>query len=83
MRLQSMMMGLLAMAVIFGFCGWSPAADQSGQPPLGGSGVAPSVFFPEKTFEFEPVIEGAKVLHDFSVMNKGTLPLLITNVRTG
>jgi hypothetical protein len=29
------------------------------------------------------VVDGAKVVHDFVVMNKGTTPLLIENVRTG
>jgi hypothetical protein len=52
----------------------------------GAGGAAPagaSVFFPEKTFEFQPVIEGAKVIHDFVVMNKGSAPLVISDVRTG
>jgi hypothetical protein len=41
------------------------------------------LFFPEKAFEFAPVIDGVNVVHDFVVFNKGTLPLLIDNVRTG
>jgi hypothetical protein len=48
-----------------------------------GSAGSPTVFFPEKVFEFQPVVDGAKVVHDFVVMNKGTTPLLIENVRTG
>jgi hypothetical protein len=48
-----------------------------------GSAGSPAVFFPEKVFEFQPVVDGAKVVHDFVVMNKGTTPLLIENVRTG
>jgi hypothetical protein len=44
---------------------------------------APAVFFPVKTYEFPPVIDGAHVTHDFTVANKGTTPLLINNVRTG
>jgi len=47
-----------------------------------GSG-SPAVFFPEKTFEFQPVLDGVKVVHDFTIMNKGSDPLIIENVRTG
>jgi hypothetical protein len=57
-----------------------------GQPAPAGAGrseAGASIFFPEKAFEFQPVIEGAKVVHDFVVMNKGSAPLLINNVRTG
>jgi hypothetical protein len=50
-----------------------------GSPPAG----APAVFFPAKTYEFAPVIDGATVTHDFVVANTGTTPLLIDNVRTG
>jgi len=70
--------GLLAAAVM----GWgvsSPAAAQT----LAGAGDAPALFFPEKAFEFAPVIDGVNVVHDFVVFNKGTLPLRIDNVRTG
>jgi hypothetical protein len=34
-------------------------------------------------FEFGSVIEGANLVHDFVVFNKGTAPLLINNVKTG
>jgi hypothetical protein len=52
--------------------------------PVGVSGQdSPAVFFPQKAFEFQPVIDGVKVVHDFDVLNKGSSPLLITNVRTG
>ncbi len=44
---------------------------------------AGSVFFPQKAFEFAPVIDGVKVLHDFVVQNKGSGPLVINDVRTG
>lgn len=56
------------------------------QSPAAGSGSAEagaSVFFPEKAFEFQAVIDGAKVVHDFVVINKGSVPLLINEVRTG
>ena len=75
---QMTVFGLLAAAVM----GWGispPAAAQT----LAGAGDAPALFFPEKAFEFAPVIDGVNVVHDFVVFNKGTLPLLIDNVRTG
>jgi hypothetical protein len=51
-----------------------------------GTGTAdggPSVFLPVKVYEFNPVIDGANVVYDFVVQNKGNEPLLISNVRTG
>lgn len=53
----------------------SPGADRSAP--------GASVFFPEPAFEFQPVIDGVKVVHDFIVMNKGSAELVISNVRTG
>ncbi len=60
----------------------SVAAAQLTPPAPSGSG-APAVFFPEKTYEFPPVIDGAKVTHDFVVVNQGAAPLMINEVRTG
>jgi hypothetical protein len=80
MRFKPMVLGMVVMAMIFSLGGRPPVSAQSGLPE---AGPTPSVFIPEKAFEFQPVIEGEKVVHDFSIINKGTLPLLITNVRTG
>jgi hypothetical protein len=52
-------------------------------PPGPSAGGTPAIFFPEKNGEFPPVIDGAKVTHDFPVANKGTVPLQINEVRTG
>jgi len=68
---------LLAVVISWVFC--LPASAQSNLT----SGGAPAVFFPEKAFEFQPVIDGIKVIHDFVVANQGTVPLAIENVRTG
>lgn len=73
-----MVFGMLA-AVVAGWGVFPPAAAQT----LVGTGDAPAVFFPEKAFEFAPVIDGVSVVHDFVVFNKGTAPLQISNVRTG
>jgi hypothetical protein len=70
--------GMLAMIL----SGWGMSLSIGAQVPAPPSG-SPAVFFPEKIFEFAPVIEGASVAHDFIVANKGNAPLLINNVRTG
>lgn len=44
---------------------------------------AAMVHFPEKMHEFEPVVEGLKVTHDFVIQNKGTAVLQIQKVKTG
>lgn len=59
------------------------AQAQTAATARGASKAEASVFFPRKAFEFEPVIEGVKVVHDFEVLNKGSAPLLINDVRTG
>jgi hypothetical protein len=43
---------------------------------------SPSAFLPVDVYEFEPVIDGVKVTHDFIIQNKGTTPLQIEKVRT-
>ncbi|MCU0590429.1 MAG: DUF1573 domain-containing protein [Desulfobacterales bacterium] len=74
----AVMLTALVLAVFPGL-----AQAQPGSPGTGGSGPAASVFFPEKAFEFKPVIDGTKVIHEFIVMNKGAAPLVISDVRTG
>jgi len=43
----------------------------------------PSAVFPETSYEFSGVLDGAKVVHEFVVQNKGTAPLKIEKVKTG
>jgi len=45
--------------------------------------AAPSVFFPETRYEFSPVLEDAKVVHDFVIQNKGNATLNVERVKTG
>jgi hypothetical protein len=42
-----------------------------------------SAYFPKRSHQFEPVVEGIKVTHDFVVQNKGNDILKIRDVRTG
>jgi len=44
---------------------------------------SPGAFLPQKSFEFKPVPEGTKVLHEFVLKNTGSAPLQIQEVRTG
>ena len=43
----------------------------------------PAAFIPEPEFEFDPVVDGATVVHDFIIQNQGTVPLIIKDIRTG
>jgi hypothetical protein len=45
--------------------------------------AVPSVFFPETHYEFSPVLEDAKVVHDFVIQNKGNATLNVERVKTG
>jgi len=43
----------------------------------------PSVYVPEPLFQFDPVVSGKNVSHDYIVQNRGTAELEITSVKTG
>ena len=43
----------------------------------------PAAFLPKASYEFEPVPEGKKIIHDFILQNKGNAPLTINKIRTG
>ncbi len=45
--------------------------------------ASPSVFFPETHYEFSPVLEDAKIVHDFVIQNKGNETLNVERVKTG
>ena len=42
----------------------------------------PIIHLPAQRYEFEPVLEGSKVIHDFVVQNKGSAMLEIQKVKT-
>jgi len=44
---------------------------------------APSLYVPEPLFQFDPVVSGQEVNHDYIVYNKGTAELIIASVKTG
>ncbi len=44
---------------------------------------SPAVFVHQPSFQFETVVSGKSVNHDYIVQNKGTAELKITSVKTG
>ncbi len=43
----------------------------------------PSAYFPETTYEFTPVLDGDKVVHEFVIQNRGNATLKVDRVKTG
>ena len=43
----------------------------------------PEAVVPSSEFQFDPVVEGMMVTHDFVIQNKGQAELKINKVRTG
>lgn len=71
--------GLIFMMVFFLLGGTGPAlgaADMSTDTP-------PEAVFPQVNFQFEKVVDGATVTHDFTVKNVGKGVLEISRVKTG
>ena len=69
--------GLFALAVIIGMTLFA-AVGFGAQEDAG-----PVAFFPQTLYEFSPVLDGAEVVHEFVVQNKGTATLSIERVKTG
>lgn len=44
---------------------------------------APRAVIPSPSFQFNPVLDGDEVSHDFAIENRGDAPLIIQNVKTG
>ena len=42
----------------------------------------PSASVPQPLYEFEPVVDGTQVIHDYIIQNKGTATLEIQKVKT-
>jgi hypothetical protein len=54
---------------------------QVDRQPAAAGGDGPEAFFPQTQFEFDTVMEGAEIKHDFIIENHGSAPLLIKSVR--
>lgn len=48
-----------------------------------GTGSGPKMYVPENVYQFEPVVEGMTVVHDFIIHNRGDEPLEILRVKSG
>ena len=69
--------GLFALAVTIGLTLFAA-------PGVGAQDDArPAAVFPQTLYEFSPVLDGAKVVHEFVIQNKGTSTLNIERVKTG
>ena len=75
-------MVILAIAILF-LSGFGSYAAQSGGGQSTNSDKVPSIFLPVSQWEFEPVVDGSSVVHDFVIQNKGDAPLNIAKVKTG
>jgi len=62
------------LGVLFsGACCW--AADSSTQ--------GPKAYIAESVFEFNPVVEGTEIVHEFILKNRGDAPLEILKIESG
>jgi hypothetical protein len=60
--------------MVFSAWGYCASEEQSG---------GPVAFSPEPVYEFEPVLDGESVSHDYIIQNKGTAVLNVEHIRTG
>ena len=81
MRMIRIIVG--AALVAFLFAGVASYAAQNDIAPSTDTAKAPSAFLPEDKWEFESVVDGTAVVHEFVIQNKGDAPLNISKVKTG
>ena len=83
-RMLAFTAALVMMWAVAATTGASDGKDSTAQEP---SAVAatqkPSVVAPEVKFEFDPVVDGTQVQHDFRIRNTAKGPLDIKQVKTG
>jgi len=71
------MMNIRGWAILFALVPFSVFGQSIDNPGT------PSLYVPEPLFQFESVVSGQQVTHDYIVQNKGTAELEITRVKTG
>ncbi len=54
-------------------CCWSAEGSQEG----------PQAYLPETVFEFDPVVDGTEIVHEFILQNRGDAPLEILKIESG
>jgi hypothetical protein len=85
------MLALIAiLAVLWGAAATTGASEQTtgtNSPPPTATAEAtsekPGMVLPELRYEFDPVVDGTEVTHDFPLKNSGSGTLAITQVKTG
>lgn len=68
-------------ALVFAFCILFSATVFSGDENV--IQKSPCAFLPADSYEFAPVVDGAVIMHDFVIQNKGDAPLRILKIKTG
>ena len=77
------------LVMLWGIAATVGATDQatgteSTNPPAAVTAVEnPSAVLPELKYEFDPVVDGSQITHDFVIKNAGKGPLAISQVKTG
>lgn len=75
---------LWATPVIVGASDQAGAKDSVNQAPLAAATTEkPAVVLAELKFEFDPVVDGTLISHDFMIKNTGEGALAIKQVKTG
>jgi hypothetical protein len=66
------------------FVGASDGKESTSQTPATVAAMEkPGAVLPELKYEFDPVVDGTQITHDFAIKNIGDGPLAITQVKTG
>ena len=81
MRIKSIGVIIVLFVGLLFICGPLAAQSQSGDATA--SEKVASAFMPVTNWEFDPVVDGKAVMHDFVIQNKGDAPLNISRVKTG
>lgn len=79
-RFRRKMLGSLFALTLLAGLGLAGMARAEGEAPVEKTGT-PKAHWPQKTFEFAPIMEGSEITHDFVVENKGNAPLDIHKVQ--
>ena len=80
---------IAAFALLLLFSGSVAASDQPKPTDTAAESTAPAnsekpnVVLPQPNFEFDPVVDGTEVTHDFPIKNTGKGMLAIQRVKTG
>lgn len=73
-----------ALVMISGTATITGATDQPQPPAATTTAVeSPTALVPEMSYQFDPVVDGTLVIHDFVIKNNGGGMLEISQVKTG